>query len=840
MLNPHSEDQLIEQPAIALLAEMGWETMDCFHEFEGAGGSPLDRETKSEVVLTSRLRPALERLNPDVPKDAIDLAVEELTRSRAVMSLVEANREIYGLLKDGVKVTITDSDGDGETVKVLRVIDWTHPENNDFFLASQLWIAGEMYLRRPDLIGFINGLPLVLMEFKRIDESIYSAYHDNVRDYKDTIPHLFWYNAFILLSNGLESKVGSLTASWEHFAEWKRISSEGEQGIVSLDTILRGVCDHRRLLDIIENFTLFMEVQGGLIKIFSKNHQYLGVNNTIEALRHIESNQGKLGVFWHTQGSGKSISMIFFAQKVLRKIAGNWTFVLVTDRTELDDQIYKNFASGSGVVAQKEVHAEDVEHLRQLLREDHRYIFTLIHKFRTAKGETHPVLSDRSNIIVITDEAHRSQYDTLALNMRTALPNAAFIAFTGTPLIAGEEKTKEVFGDYVSIYDFKQSVDDGATVPLYYENRVPRLQLTNETLNEDLERILESAELDDDQESKIEREFAREYHLITRDDRLETIAEDIVTHFMSRGYQGKAMVISIDKATAVKMYDKVQKYWQRYLDGLRLESEATISAELRDLLQAKIRYMQETDMAVVVSQAQNEIDDLKKKGVDIKPHRGRMVTEDLDTKFKDEDDPFRIVFVCAMWMTGFDVPSCSTIYLDKPQRNHTLMQTIARANRVLGDKVNGLIVDYIGVFRDLEKALAIYAAGTDEDGRKPIRDKSKLVEKLEQAIAKVSKFCMNLGVDLAKIEVAEPLQRIGLIDDAFNSILINDHTKRDYLEHAGNVSKLYKAILPDSAANDFVSICSLINIIARKIRNLTQSADISDVMAGVEDLLDQS
>ena len=372
MLNPHSEDQLIEQPAIALLAEMGWETMDCFHEFEQAGGSPLDREHKGEVVLTRKLREALEKLNPNVSSEAIDLAIEELTRSRAVMGLVEANREIYGLLKDGVKVTITDSDGDGETVEVLRVIDWTHPENNDFFLASQLWIAGEMYLRRPDLIGFINGLPLVLMEFKRIDESIYSAYHDNVRDYKDTIPHLFWYNAFILLSNGSESKVGSLTASWEHFAEWKRISSEGEQGIVSLDTILRGVCDHRRLLDIIENFTLFMEVQGGLIKIFSKNHQYLGVNNTIEALRHIESNQGKLGVFWHTQGSGKSISMIFFAQKVLRKIAGNWTFVLVTDRTELDDQIYKNFASGSGVVAQKEVHAEDVKHLRQLLGEDHR------------------------------------------------------------------------------------------------------------------------------------------------------------------------------------------------------------------------------------------------------------------------------------------------------------------------------------------------------------------------------------------------------------------------------------------------------------------------------------
>ena len=864
-MNPYSEDQLIEQPAIALLGEMGWETMDCFHEFERVGGSLLGREHKGEVVLTRKLRQALARLNPNVSSEAISLAIEELTRSRAIMSLVEANREIYTLLKDGVKVIVAsepaperpDPDGDGETVEVLRVIDWTHPENNDYFLASQFWVSGEMYTRRPDLIGFVNGLPLVLMEFKRIDERLRSAYHNNLRDYKDTIPHLFWYNALIVLSNGSESKVGSLTAGWEHFAEWKRIRSENERWerdssrdflyrgkdappTVSLDKMLRGICDPHRLLDLVENFTLFKAAQGGLIKIVAKNHQYLGVNNAIEALKQIESNQGKLGVFWHTQGSGKSISMIFFAQKVLRKVHGNWTFVVITDRTDLDDQIYKNYASSSGVVAQKEVHAEKIAQLRQLLREDHRYIFSLIHKFGTKQGERHPVLSERSDIIVITDEAHRSQYDTMAMNMRTALPNAAFIAFTGTPLIAGEEKTREVFGDYVSIYDFKQSIEDGATVPLYYENRVPKLQLTNDAFNEDLQHILESAELDEAQESKIEREFAREYHLITRDDRLETIAEDIVAHFMGRGYQGKAMVISIDKATAVKMYDLVQKYWGRYLDRLRSDFARATSSEQREQLAARIQYMEETDMAVVVSQSQNEIDDLRKKGADILPHRQRMVNEDLDTKFKDPDDPFRMVFVCAMWMTGFDVPSCSTIYLDKPQRNHTLMQTIARANRVFGEKVNGLIVDYIGVFRDLEKALAIYATGADDDGIKPIRDKSKLVERLEQAIAEITELCTNLGVDLSQIERAEPFQRIQLIFDAVNCILKNDKTKHEYLERASNVSKLYKAILPDSAANDFVSICALVNLIARKIQNLTQQADVSDVMSEVENLLDAS
>ena len=843
MPNPYSEDQLVEQPAIVLLEKLGWETLDCYGEFD-QGRSAIGRENKGEVVLTSRLRPALERFNPDASVAAVNAAIEELTKSRAAMNLVVANSEIYSLLKDGVRVTDTAPDDEGETVVDLKIIDWENPDRNDFFLASQLWVAGEMYTRRPDAVGFVNGLPLVLMEFKRLDENVYSAYHDNLRDYKDTIPRLFWYNALIILSNGSESRVGSLTANWEHFAEWKRIEGEAEPGAVSLETILRGLCDHRRMLDIVENFTIFMEPQGGPIKLTAKNHQYLGVNNAIGALRGIESNRGKLGVFWHTQGSGKSISMLFFAQKVLRKIPGNWTFVVVTDRKELDDQIYKTFASATGVVAHQNVHAENVAHLRQLLREDHRYIFTLIHKFQTRSAEKHPVLSDRSNIVVITDESHRSQYDTLAFNMRTALPNAAFIAFTGTPLIAGEHKTRQVFGEYVSIYDFKQSVEDNATVPLYYENRVPLLQLTNEDLNEQLEDILESAALDDDEESKIEQEFSRAYHLITRDDRLEEVAEDIVSHFMGRGYQGKAMVISIDKATAVKMYDNVQKHWKEYLDEMKTKLRDAPGDGERNALQAKIQYMTETDMAVVVSQSQNEIDDLKEKGVNILPHRARIVAEDLDTKFKDPADPFRIVFVCSMWSTGFDVPSCSTIYLDKPQRNHTLMQTIARANRVFEDKVNGLIVDYIGVFRDLERALAIYASGADgdgdEDGTSPIHDKSKLVEQLRETISECRAFCSNIGVDLAGIEAAEPFNRIQMIDDAVENILINDQTKRDYLQLADRVFRLYKAIMPDTTVDEFLRICTLINVIARKIKNLTEPADISGVMTQVEMLLDRS
>jgi type I restriction enzyme R subunit len=452
------------------------------------------------------------------------------------------------------------------------------------------------------------------------------------------------------------------------------------------------------------------------------------------------------------------------------------------------------------------------------------------------------MLSDRPDIIVITDEAHRSQYDIFALNMRNALPNAAFIGFTGTPLMVGEEKTREVFGDYVSIYNFKQSVDDRATVPLYYENRIPELQLTNENLNEDMERLLEEAELDEEQEKKLEREFAREYHLITRDDRLEKIAEDIVAHFMGRGHQGKAMVVSIDKATAVRMYDKVQKYWKRHLEGLRAKL-ASCAESKRDELKAKIKHMEETDMAVVVSQSQNEIEEMKQKGLDITPHRKRIVTEDLDKKFKDPDDPFHIVFVCAMWMTGFDVPSCSTIYLDKPMRNHTLMQTIARANRVFKDKNNGLIVDYVGIFRDLQKALAIYGSasgGGIKEGETPVKDKSALVAQLKQAIAETTAFCVERGVDLSKLQTAQGFERVKWLDDAVEAILVNDESKRKYLSLAANVAKLFKAILPDSAANEFGPMRTLFIVIAEKILSGIAEPDISEVMGAVENLLDES
>jgi len=843
--HPDSEEAL-ELAAIEVFEQMGWTTANCFNEFVGADNSTLGRQTKNEVVLVAKLLTAIQNLNPDLPVEALHLAIQELTLSPAALSLVNANQEVYKLLKSGITVSFKDNYNEDQT-EIVKVIDWNNPLKNDFFLASQFWITGEMYTRRTDLIGFINGIPLVFIELKAHHKHLKNAYLNNLKDYKETIPHLFWYNAFIVLSNGSKSCISSITAEWSHFSEWKKINSEGEEGIISLDTIIRGTCDKTKLLDYVENFALFNTSGGSTSKIVAKNHQFLGVNNAIEAVSQITDNHGKLGVFWHTQGSGKSYSMVFFAQKVLRKLYGNWTFIVLTDRDDLDNQIFKTFAYAGAVTELEEnVRADSAQHLKELLLEDHRYIFTLIQKFRTDKGQIYPKLSDRSNIIVMADEAHRSQYDVFALNMRNALPNAAFIGFTGTPLMAGEEKTREVFGDYVSIYNFKQSVEDGATVPLYYENRIPELQLANEDLNEDIEQIIEAAALDEEAEKKLERQFVRQYQLIVRDDRLEKIAADIVSHFLGRGYQGKAMVVAIDRFTAVKMYDKVRYYWQLHLDSLKAQLVRPDISEFEiKKLSKDIKYIEETDMAVVISQSQGEVEAFQKKGLDIKPHRQRLVTESpkLDEKFKDPNHPLRIVFVCAMWITGFDVPNCSTIYLDKPMRNHTLMQTIARANRVYEGKVNGLIVDYIGVFRDLQSALAIYSSGSGggvDVGDTPVKAKSALLEQLRRAITEALDFCQAKNIDLAKLDATqEAFARTKLWDEAVNA-LADEESKRTFFSVVNLVSSLYKAVLPDPTANEFSNIRFMLERLADKIRIEIEETDISEVIEEVNGILNGS
>ncbi|MDP8932238.1 MAG: HsdR family type I site-specific deoxyribonuclease, partial [Actinomycetota bacterium] len=784
----------------------------------------------------------LRSLNPDVPSDAPDKAVEVLTTNRAMTDRVRANREVHKLLREGVTV-VTEVGGKPDTV-LVRLVDWNDVDANDWLAVTQFWVIGEMYRRRVDVMLFVNGVPLVLIELKVSHKNVRNAYEDNLRDYRAAIPRVFWFNAFVILSNGADTRVGATFAPWDHFAEWKRINSEGELGVVSLETALRGTCERHRLLDIVENFVAYTERPGGLVKTVAKNHQYLGVNNALDALLELKQREGRLGVFWHTQGSGKTLSNLWFTQKVLRKIPGNWTFVQVTDRKELDEQLYEDFADSGVLTTGENIHAESSAHLRQLLTQDHRYVFTLIHKFRPPQtGADMPILSERDDIVVITDEAHRSQYDILAWNMRRALPNASFLGFTGTPLIAGEEElTRQVFGDYVSIYNFRDSIEDGATVPLYYENRIPELQLVNEDFDEELEELLEAAALDPDQEKAVARQFSRQYHLIARTDRLDEIAEDLVRHFVHRGFRGKAMYVAIDKATAVRMYNLVHKHW--YLHLAELEEQLAITPKLeRPPLESKIEFMRTTDMAVVVSQAQNEVADMAEMGLDIVPHRRRMNEEDLDSRFKDPDDPFRLVFVCAMWLTGFDAPACSTIYLDKPMRNHTLMQTIARANRVFPDKDSGLIVDYVGVFRNLERALAIYGGprGGDPDRvDAPIRPKDELVEEFLTALTEVTEFLDTNDIDLDDLVRAQGFEFVALQNSAVEALLVDDATRRHYLTLARRVRDHFKSLLPDPHAQASTRTVAVVRSLASRIESLTETPDISEVMGDVEELLDRS
>ena len=719
MSNPFSEDGLVEQALEECLTSLGWTVLTAWKKETFGTNGLLGRENKSEVVLTRYLLQALERLNPGRPATAYEEAARTLVQRSSVKELARVNHEKYRLLKDGIPVSYPGAEGELVEEK-LRAIDYDDYGSNHFLAVRQLEVSGELYNRRPDVIGFVNGLPLVFFELKAPNKDIADAYYDNLDDYKDTIPHVFDHNGFIILSNGTASLVGTLTSSYQYFLEWKRIE-EGVEGEVSLETVLLGTCAPARLLDLYENFLLYDDAGGEVKKLMAKNHQYLGVNRVIENIRRIDALDGRLGVYWHTQGSGKSYSMVFLGEKVHRKLGGSYTFLIVADRGELENQLYDTF-SGVGVVKDETLRAGKKkgltgrEHLRELLRENHRYIFTLIHKFSIdPETETdYPLLTERSNIIVISDEAHRTQGGTFARNMRyRALPNASFLGFTGTPIIKEEEElTRAIFGDYVSVYDFKRAIEDEATLPLKYLNRGEKLSLDNPQLDERMAEVLEQEDLDEDQRRKLHGLFSRNYPILTAEPRLRAIARDLVWHFNERGYQGKAMFVALDKPTAVRMYDYVTEYWPEYLSELQSRIDGCRDPQRLTELKKKYERTAQMEVCVIVSPEQNEVRKFWDLGLQIEAHRAKMVRRNLEKEFKDPDNPFRLAIVCAMWITGFDVPSVSTIYLDKPIRGHTLMQTIARANRVYGeDKENGLIVDYGNVYQQLRAAYAVYGEG---------------------------------------------------------------------------------------------------------------------------------
>ncbi|CAN2533412.1 hypothetical+protein [Methylocapsa aurea] len=879
-------------------------------------------------MLTRDLRAALHRLNLELPPSAIDDALRALTVHDFSRSLIQHNQEFARLIRNGVPVSWRDANGQRRDARA-RVIDFANaPGANRFLAVRELKLTGlrtPNYNRRADLVCFVNGLPLVFIELKAVYKNIRAGFDGNLRDYMDenVIARAFHHNAFLIVSNGDRAKYGSITSEWDHFYEWKR-QDEADKGKVDAEALLNGMLEHDRLLDIVENFILFDESKAGKTrKVVARNHQVLGVNRAVASVarqeelkrqfppekrlqhrvielplekrasadqkRLVEAKDagapampslipqgpvsiierahpdlGRLGVFWHTQGSGKSYSMAFFAEKVRRKVEGNFTFLLMTDRTDLDSQIYKTFV-GTGVADDATPRAASGADLEKLLKENHRYIFSLIHKFNQDVDPKRPY-SERDDIIVISDEAHRTQSGRLARNMRVALPNAAFIGFTGTPLFKQDEITKRIFGGYVSQYNFKRSEEDGATVKLVYENRGEKLTydykgtkhaVAHTNLNELIAAKIEEAELDADQATLLDKLLGKDYEVITADERLDKIAADFVEHCATRWESGKSLFVCIDKITCARMFQRIEPRWKAKaaavrtaFDAKRAEAAAakdeTIRAQLTDQaakLEKQAQWLDETIVEIIISEAQNEVGDFKKWDFDIIPHRERMKKGfevsggdrvDVETAFKDPKHPFRVAIVCAMWLTGFDVECLSTLYIDKPMKAHTLMQAIARANRVYPGKDHGLIVDYNGMLKSLRAALAQYALGDDgAGGEEIIAPIEERVQALIEAIEATEAHLRGLGFDPATLLGAKGFARIKGIADAVEAVYSGDETKRRFEIMAREVFSRFKALLVEPSAWAFAERHDNIEAIYKK---LTERRDTADVTALLKEL----
>ncbi len=850
MSNLMSEDRLVQRTTADYFSdELKWDSVYAYNEEVLGAGGTLGRLNEGEVVLTRYLRRALAKLNPGLPEHAYEQAVQRIAETSAVKATVQLNQEKYDLYRDGVPVTIARPDGDAEELR-LRVFDFQEPERNHFLVVRELWVAGFPYRRRPDILGFVNGIPLLFIELKNIHKDLRHAYDENLADYRDTIPHLFDHNAFLLLSNGHKARVGTITSKYEHFHEWKRLA-EAEPGVVDLETALKGMCSKASFMDIFESFLLFDNSSGKTVKILARNHQYLGVNRAVEAVRNRAGLAGKLGVFWHTQGSGKSYSMVFFSEKVRRKLTGNFTFLVVTDREDLEKQICSTYVGARAVNPKEVCRAGDGAHLQSLLQEDHAHVFTLIHKFNKPVDPAQPY-SGRDDIIVISDEAHRTQYGRLAINMRAALPNAHYIGFTGTPLFKDDEITKRLFGDYVSTYDFQRAVDDQATVPLYYDNRGDKLGLATPDLNLRIAEVLEQTDLDPDQVRKVRRLLGQSYRVFTGQRRLDRIAKDFVWHYTAQWEAGKAMLVCLDKVTAVRMVGLVQKHWQQRLKEVeKAVKEAPDDQELV-YRQRQLKWLAETEIAVVISEEQNEVALFKTYGLDIVPHRAKIKGGyetadgkrlDIDLAFKDPDHPFRVAIVCAMWLTGFDVPSLSNLYLDKPLKAHTLMQAIARANRVYEGKNNGLIVDYCGVLAALREALATFAIRPDDGSEEtvdPVRPPERLIADLAEAITEVRDYLDARGFDLDAITRSEGFARLAAIAQAKEAIDADDESRKRFELLAEAVARKYRACIALPQQPEYRLDEAAIAIVYKSLQEDVLDPDVAEIMARLQTVINAS
>lgn len=832
----YSENILVQESAGNLLRdELGWDVRFAYNtEVLGKNGT-FGRESYKEILLLRYFHEALKTLNPWMNESQISEAQKALENRLSTASPLQVNEEKYFLIRDGIPVTVKKPNGQTETKKAA-VIDFQNPDNNYFLAVKELKIHGALYRRRTDIVGFVNGIPLLFVELKKNTVDVQNAYDDNYTDYQDTIPHLFYYNAFLMLSNGTEAKIGTLGSKYEFFHEWKRLA-EKEQGSVALETMLRGICRKENFLDLFENFILYDHSGGHTAKILARNHQYLGVNEAIRAYAARKLNDGKLGVFWHTQGSGKSYSMVFLAQKVRRKFEGSPTFVILTDREELNSQISDTFENCGllGKTKAAKFIATSGDDLVQKLKGNPSFIFTLIQKFNKPSAE--PIYPDH-DIIIMSDEAHRSQYGIFADHMMKLLPTAARIGFTGTPLLSGDNITARTFGGYVSVYDFKRAVEDGATVPLYYENRGEKIaDLHNPKITEQILDAIENADLDVDQQDKLEAEFAKEIHLLTAEPRLKSIARDFVNHYSDLWTSGKAMFVCLNKVTCVRMYNYVQEYWKEEIKKLKTKIKTATRQEAQEL-ERRLKWMQKTEMAVVISQEQNEIQTFKKWDLDIKYHRAKMEKRELDKEFKDSKNPLRVVFVCAMWLTGFDVKCLSCLYLDKPLKAHTLMQTIARANRVSEGKSNGLIIDYIGIVKALRKALADYTANVGGNGgTDPTVDKDELIAHIIETIAKAKAFLLEKDFDLQMLMDAYDFMKLSYLLEAANAVCGTIEDKKTFTTYASELNRLMKYIDRDDITDHTRKEYEAIAAIYAELQKKRKHVNTTDLMVQINAII---
>lgn len=834
----YSENILVQESAGNLMRdELGWEVVFAYNqEVLGTDGT-IGRRSYRDVVLTRYFIAALRRLNPWISEKQIDEALTQFLSYSTTNTLMQINEAKFEMIRDGIKVTDARPGSEDGTI-TARLIDFDNPDNNHFLAVKEMKIHGSYYRRRTDIVGFVNGIPLLFIELKATSVDVKNAYDNNYLDYLDTIPQLFHYNAFLMLSNGYEAKIGTLGSKYEFFHEWKRLQEEDE-GNVELETMLRGVCNKRIFLDLLENFIVYDHSDGRTTKILSRNHQYLGVNSAIEAYRDRKFKDGKLGVFWHTQGSGKSYSMVFFARKINRKFPGTPTFVVITDREELNTQISELFVNCGLLKGEaKNFVASSGKNLIDRIKENPPYVFTLIHKFN--KPNATPYTPD-FDIILMSDEAHRTQNGIYAENMMRLLPTAHRIGFTGTPIFKDDNITTRTFGDYISVYDFKRAVDDHATVPLFYENRGEKLkELKSDAINEKIRKAIEDADLDPSQEEKVEREFAKEIHLLLSEKRLRMIARDFVQHYSDLWTSGKAMFVCLSRIACVLMYDYVQEYWQEAIAELETQIAHNPNQQEVMELNRKLVWMKETEMAVVISQEQNEIAYFQKWKKNILPHREKMETRKLDAEYKDSDNPLRVVFVCAMWLTGFDVKSLSCLYLDKPLKAHTLMQTIARANRVCAGKPNGLIIDYIGIVKALRKALADYtiSAGGGEGGNDPTVDKAELLRHLLESIVGAKAFLAEHGFELQTLVDATDFTKMALLKDAADAMCASAEIRKTYCTYGGNIKRLMKFVSRDDITDQAIiadknAILAIFDLLQKR-RN---SADTTDLSVAIHEII---